>query len=135
MRKRNQSLTIAMALITITTIGHALGYSFAVPEHLFDPSWPDHARFHVLQALIGVIGIDLAILALTFGPFQRREQWAWWLVGILLIFAQGGYFLAAIFIPEGITPGLGVNLVYVLSIILWGIGLGMSYRAMRPAGE
>jgi len=130
MPTRSQPLTVAIILITITTIGHALGYSFAVPDHLFDPTWPAHARFHVLQALIGVIGIDLAILILTFGPFRRAEQWAWWLVGILLVFAQVGYFLAALMIPEGITPGLGINLVYVLSIVLWAIGLGISYRVM-----
>lgn len=131
MISQKKMLQIAATLIIVTTIGHLLGFVFAVPEHLLDPTWPDHARFHALQALLGVIGIDLAIIVITLGPFlQHAQKGSLWLLAVMLLFAQGNYFIAAIFLPEGITPGILVNIVFALSIFLWVVGLIVGYRAI-----
>lgn len=122
---------IGVWMVVLASVGHMIGYCFAVPEHIVDGTWPAHARFHVVQALIWLIGFDLISVALALGPFARGERWARWALVIALIMAHGGYFIALLAIPEGHPPeGLRAHLPLAALLVLHAIGLVLGWRAL-----
>ncbi len=113
-------LRTASWLIGLPHIVSAVAFVFAVPEHVADPSWPPHARNHVLQALFWVVGFHAASLIVLFGPFRRGEGWAWGFLALAGAFLFGGYF-AAILITRGGAPGPGDDVFFgVLSLVYIG---------------
>jgi hypothetical protein len=116
-------------LLVIANFGHIVGYAMAVPEHIADAAWPPHARFHVLQALLWIVGFDLVSIALALRPFARGELWARWALVVSLVLAHGGYFVALAAIPAGSPPeGLNAHLPLLALLIGHLVGLGLGWR-------
>jgi hypothetical protein len=95
------NLKNAARIITLASVGQVLGYAYALPEHLGEPSWSAHAQFHHVLAWIWVVGLNIAILALAWGPLQKRDRGAFSILVILFLFAQGGHFIASLIVPAG----------------------------------
>jgi hypothetical protein len=118
--------------LTLAALGQLIGYWFAVPEHIVDKAWPEHARFHMVQAFFWITGLDLALLLLIWIPLQQHERWSLWALLALFIFAQGSYFFAIFGLPKGrpISRGNWYEWMYGLDALLYAIGLVLAARAI-----
>lgn len=123
----------AAALIVLSTVIHLVAYLLpqAMPEHLVDAGWPEHARFHMWQATFWLVSLDLLILFVAWVPFRLGQRWAFWALVVALLGAQAGYFAASALVPEGRpdTPGADAGLLLVMLIYLAGLVLG--WRGLR----
>lgn len=128
----------AAALMSAACVIQVLGYLYALPGHLGDPTWSQHAQFHMVEAFIWITGFDVAIVALAWGPLQRKERWSFWLLTALFVSAQGGHFLASAAVPQGRPAYRWYDWALLGVLLLYAIGLGASasviYRA-RPAAQ
>ena len=120
----------AARIMTLACLSQILGYAYALPGHLGEATWSDHAQFHHVLAWIWLVGLDIAILALAWGPLQKRDRLSFWLLLVLFISALGGHFMASLVVPAGrpsepwYDPALGaVALIFTL-------GLGMAWKAL-----
>lgn len=121
-------------IITLASIGQILGYLYALPGHIGDPTWSPHAQFHLELSWIWLIGLDIAMLILAWGPLQRRERWAWWTLGVLGICAQGGHFMASLAEPAGRPAEPWYDWALGAVALIFALGLGVGWRALaRPA--
>ena len=95
------SLRNAARLITFACVAQVLGYFYALPGHIGEATWSDHAQFHHVLAWIWLVGLDTAIVVLAWGPLQKRDKTSFWLLLVLFICAQGGHFMASLVVPAG----------------------------------
>jgi len=120
------NLKNAARLLTFASIVQVLGYLYALPGHIGDPTWSDHAQFHLFLSWLWIVGLDIAIIAFAWGPLQRRERGSFWILLVLFISAQGGHFIASLVEPAGRPTGdwwfdyaLGaVALIYAVGLII-----------------
>jgi hypothetical protein len=120
---------VGVWMIILASLGHMLSYGFAVPEHIVDATWSAHARFHVLQALIWLIGLDLISIALALRPFARGERWARWALVVTLLLSHGGYFIALVAIPEGHpAAGMRAHIPVTVLFVTHALGLVLGWR-------
>lgn len=125
------NLKNAAILITLACIGQILGYFYALPGHIGDPTWSHHAQFHLFLSWLWILGLDIAILALAWGPLQKRERSSFWLLLVLFLFAHGGHFIASLVEPAGRPMDYwwydyalgGVALIYA-------VGLAIAWKAL-----
>lgn len=125
------NLKSAARLITFASVVQVLGYLYALPGHVGDPTWSDHAQFHLFLSWLWIVGLDVAIVAFAWGPLQKRERSSFWLLLFLFLFAQGGHFIASLVEPAGRPTGEwwfdyalgGVALIYA-------VGLGIAWKAL-----
>jgi hypothetical protein len=124
------TLKNAARLITLACIGQVLGYAYALPGHIGEPTWSDHAQFHHVLAWIWLVGLDIAIVALAWGPLQKGDKTSLRLLLVLFISAQGGHFMASLVVPAGrpsepwYDPALG------LVALIFAIGLGIAWKVL-----
>jgi hypothetical protein len=118
----------AARLITLASIGQILGYAYALPQHLDEPSWSDHAQFHHVLAWIWLVGLNIAILSLVWGPLQKREMRTFWLLLVLFISAQGGHFIASLVVPAGRPSEWWYDYALGAVTLIFAIGLGLAWR-------
>lgn len=95
------NLKNAARLITVACVGQVLGYLYALPGHIGDPTWSDHAQFHLFLSWLWIVGLDTAMIAFAWGPLQKRERSSFWILLSLSLFAQGGHFIASLVEPAG----------------------------------
>ena len=120
----------AARLMTLACIGQILGYAYALPGHLDEPTWSDHAQFHHVLGWVWLVGLNIAIMTLAWGPLQKRERSSFWVLLALFISAQGGHFIASLVVPAGrpsepwYDPALGSV------ALIFAIGLGIAWKAL-----
>src|SRR5262249_14958331 len=86
-------------LIALATVGHAVTYLVAAPPHVMDASWPPHARFHVLQALLWALGFNVLVLVVVARAYGRGERWSWWALATAWLFLHVAYFACLPAVP------------------------------------
>lgn len=121
----------AAQLITLATVVHVLGFFIALPGHLSDPTWSAHAQFHHVLGWVWLTGFSVLILALTWGPLQRRDRWAFNLLVVAFVFAQGGFFVTSLLEPNGRPMELWQNLLLALVVVIFATGLFIAWRTLR----
>jgi len=121
---RSQLPTI---LVVASATGHLIGNVIPTLEHVRDPDWPEHARFHALQAIGLLTGMDLIAIALALGPLRRRDPWALWIELTCVLFAQGGYFASIAVLPKG-RPRGGFHALYARATAIFLVGLLLGQR-------
>ena len=120
----------AARLMMLACVCQILGYAYALPGHLDDPTWSDHAQFHHVLGWIWLVGLNIAIMTLAWGPLQKRERSSFWVLLALFISAQGGHFIASLVVPAGrpsepwYDPALGSV------ALIFAIGLGIAWKAL-----
>ena len=124
------NLKNAARIITLASVIQVLGYAYALPRHLGDPTWSDHAQFHHVLAWIWNIGLNIAIIALAWGPLQKRDWSTFRLLVILFIFAQGGHFIASAVVPAGRPSEFWYDYALGAMALLFAVGLGVGWRAL-----
>jgi len=120
----------AARLMTLACVGQILGYAYALPGHLDEATWSDHAQFHHVLAWIWLVGLDIAIIALAWGPLQKRERGSFWLLLVLFISAQGGHFMASLVVPAGRPSEPWYDSALGAVALIFAIGLGSAWKAL-----
>lgn len=112
-------LTTLCAFVAVS----AIIYDFT-PTHLYNPTWPPHARFHAYLSVARTVLIMATIVALVWGPVRAGQRFAWGLLAFLLLGWLAIWFLAPLAVPGMVdridlwfaavltpTSGLGLWLV------------------------
>lgn len=115
-------------LVTTSAAGHLIGNVIPAIEHVRDPEWPQHARFHLMQQICLVTGADLMAIAVALGALRRRERWAVWTELTYVLFAQGGYFASIATVPKGRPRGAVFHLLYACATVIFLAGLLQGQR-------
>ena len=123
------NLKNAARIITLACIGQILGYAYALPGHLDEPTWSAHAQFHHVLAWIWLVGLDIAIITLAWGPLQKRDRMSFWILLVLFISAQGGHFIASLVVPAGRPSEPWYDYALGTVALIFAIGLGMAWKA------
>ena len=118
----------AARLITLACIGQILGYTYALPGHIGEATWSDHAQFHLFLSWIWLVGLDSAIIAFAWGPLQKRERSSFWLLFFLFISAQGGHFIASLIVPAGRPSEWWYDYALGTVTLIFAIGLVLAWR-------
>jgi hypothetical protein len=117
----DRSLTIASwTFVVVAGIAAIQGLVDGLPRHGVDPTWPDHARFHVTWATFSKIGFCITTAAVALIPFRRAERWSWWT--LLTFVVLGMYSL----IPAAMWQGSGPQEIFA-------IPLALAYTALLAA--
>ena len=124
---------LSTILVTTSAAGHLIGNVIPSIEHVRDPDWPAHARFHVIQAVCLLTGMDLIAIAVALGPLRRRERWALWVELTYVLFAQGGYFASIAVVPKGRPRGAVFHLLYACATAIFLVGLFEGQRGQGSA--
>jgi hypothetical protein len=124
------NLKNAARIITLACIGQILGYAYALPGHLDEPTWSAHAQFHHVLAWIWLVGLDIAIIALAWGSLQKRERSSFWLLLVLFLSAQGGHFIASLVVPAGRPSEPWYDYALGTVALIFTIGLGIAWKAL-----
>ncbi len=126
-------MKLAVSLVVVSTAIHLLAYLLpqAMPEHLVDGNWPEHARFHMWQATFWLISLDLLILLIALLPFRQGQRWACWALFIGLFGSQLGYFLASSLVPAGRPDTAGADMGLLLVMLLYVAGLVLGWKQMK----
>ena len=126
----------AARLISLACIIQILGYAYALPGHIGDPTWSDHAQFHLVLSWIWLLGLNIAIIALVWGTLQKQDKGSFWLLLILFILAQGGHFIASLVVPAGRPSEWWYDYALGTMTLIFAIGLGIAWRALSdPESE
>lgn len=120
----------AARFITLASIGQILGYAYALPGHIGDPTWSEHAQFHLFLSWIWIVGLDIAIMTLAWGPLQKRERNSFWILLVLFISAQGGHFIASLVVPAGRPAEPWYDYALGTVALIFAIGLGIGWKAL-----
>ena len=123
----------AARLMTLACIGQILGYAYALPGHLDEPSWSAHAQFHHVLGWIWLVGLNIAIITHVWGPLQKRDRSSFWTLLILFISAQGGHFIASLVVPAGRPPEPWYDYALGTVALIFAIGLGIARRVLSNA--
>jgi len=124
------TLRNAARLITVACIVQILGYAYALPGHLDEPSWSDHAQFHHVLGWIWLVGLNIAIITLIWGPLQKREKSSFWILFILFISAQGGHFIASFVVPAGRPSEWWYDYALGTMTLIFAVGLVIAWKAL-----
>ena len=127
------NLKNAARIITLACVAQVLGYAYALPGHLSDSTWSDHAQFHHVLGWIWVVGLNIAILAFAWGPLQKRDQNTFWILAILFLLAQGGHFIASVVVPAGRPSEFWYDYALGTMVLIFAIGLGIARKALSTS--
>ena len=101
-----------------------------------------HARFHTLQALIWIVGLNATLLVVILGPLRQRKTWALPTIATGGVTAQGAYFATIALLPAGRPPELSAHLIMAVLTIAFVIGFFLVWSVLRstrhttsPAGH
>ena len=124
------NLKNAARLITFASVVQVLGYFYALPGHIGESTWSDHAQFHLFLSWLWIVGLDIAIIALAWGPLQKRERNSFWILLVLFISAQGGHFIASLVVPAGRPSEFWYDYALGSVALIFAIGLGVGWKAL-----
>jgi hypothetical protein len=129
------NLKNAARLITLACVVQVLGYAYALPGHIGDPTWSDHAQFHLFLSWIWIIGLNIAIIAFAWGPLQKRDRSTFWILVVLFLSAQGGHFIASVVVPAGRPSEFWYDYALGAMVLIFATGLGTGWRALSKSGS
>lgn len=121
--QKNTRFELGIYLLILVCVAHIIAYVAAQTEHVFDPSWPAHARFHTLQALFWIIGLNATLLALILAPLRSGRHWPVPALLIGGITTHGAYFASIALLPAGRPPELATHVF--LGVLMAGYFFGL----------
>jgi len=110
-------LRVKVGLVAITVLCLFAAVSGVVVDftasHVYNPTWPPHAKFHGYLSIARTVLIMAVALALLWGPVRHGDQFAW---GVLVVLLLG--WLAIWFIAPIVVPGTGDRATYLFAGVL-----------------
>jgi len=129
---------VSLTIFTVLPILAGTIETRASIGHLFGDGWPDHANFHMLMGLGGLLAAYGLVLALAWGPLRRGERWSWYAVAYTVLMVHGGQLISDVVTNGGLRnqdpiAASGPVIVGALLVIisLYVIGLSLSWRHTR----
>ena len=113
-----------MALSSVVLIAVVLA---RYPAHLSDPSWPAHAKAHLVSQIAALTGLACVSLLLLFIPFRAGGKWCGY--GLLLsgLFTYGGYWIA-VGVAEPAIPWRSAYSAFAGLSAVYFMGLALGWR-------
>ncbi len=103
---------------------------FPTLEHLADPSWTGHQRFHAFREIFMASFFGIAGLVLCQGPFRRGEPRSLAVVGLLGLGVVGGFWVGLPITGAG-KSGLEPYLNHGLQALTLLVGCAIAHSASR----
>ena len=122
-------------IITIAAVIQMLGYAYALPGHLGDPTWSAHAQFHLVLSWIWVVGLNIGILALAWGPLQKRDRTSFWALLLMFLSAQSGHYIASLVVPAGRPAEWWYDYALGANVLIFAIGLAVAWKELSNSSE
>ena len=129
------NLKNAARIITVAAISQILGYAYALPGHIGEATWSDHAQFHLVLSWIWLLGINIAIIFIAWGTLQQRDQTSFWVLFVLFLSAQGGHFISSIIVPAGRPGEWWYNYALGTMALIFAVGLGVAWKALSNSSS
>lgn len=109
------SQRVGLALITVLSVFVAVsGVVFDFTDtHIYNPTWPAHARFHAYLSIARTVLIMLAVVVLAWGPVRAGARFGWVVLALLLL----GWIAIWLVAPLAV-PGTGDRAGYVFALAL-----------------
>ena len=76
------------------------------------------------------MGLNTAIIALAWGPLQKREKSSFWILLILFLSAQGGHYIASFIVPAGRPSEWWYDYALGSVALIFAVGLGMAWKSL-----
>lgn len=105
-----------------------------IPKHGFDPSWPEHARFHATWASAKFLALGLVVALIAQNAFRRGERWAWWAMATYLVIGVGGMIPAMLWHRDG-PPLRPLIMTGVMALLMLIALIGTARRASPRQSE
>jgi hypothetical protein len=122
-------------LITLAAITQILGYAYALPGHMGDPTWSAHAQFHLVLSWIWIVGLNIGIIALAWGPLQKHDRNSFWVLLLMFLSAQGGHFITSLVVPAGRPSEWWYDYALGANVLIFAIGLGIAWKTLANSSE
>ena len=131
--------SLGRILMTLAILGHTVvppAVDLLTDTHVFNPTWPPHARFHTVWLIGATSSVGVLALGLLWGRFgEGRLQLN--LAGALSAIVYGSFYLSAMTLgayggtladQAGVVPGpFGIDAnLFVFTI--WSIVLAVGWR-------
>lgn len=104
-------------LVLITALSAFVAISGVVFDftdtHIYNPTWPAHARFHAYLSIARTVLIMLAVIVLAWGPVRAGARFGW---GILTLLLLG--WIAIWLVAPLVVPGTGDRAGYAFAAVL-----------------
>lgn len=131
MQGNRESVRLAYKLIITASVLHLAGYVFAAPPHAMDEAWPNHARFHIIQSIMWVAGLDLTAIILAYSYDLSEQKWIRRALWVIFVTSFLGYYIAILIFPAGRPPELAAHLLLAVPTVLYLVGMGKTYFDLR----
>jgi hypothetical protein len=96
--------------------------------HVYNPTWPPHARFHGYLSIARTVLIMASVIVLAWGPVRGGDRFAWGVLALLLLGWVAIWFLGPL-----VVPGTGDPAAYLFAAVLLPLSLiGLWFAQPRP---
>jgi hypothetical protein len=121
---------VGIAILTCLPLVAAAGETRACIGHLHEQQWPQHATFHVMMGLAGLLGAYGLILTMIWIPLRHGERWAWFAIAGAALVVHGGTIVSDLVTDGGLRKHVGIvangatlfRVVFVI-LVLYAVGL------------
>ena len=127
------SFKTAARFITFAAIVQILGYAYALPGHIGDPTWSDHAQFHLFLSWLWIVGLNIGILFITWTSLQQGDRNSLWALTAMYISAQGGHYIASLVYPAGRPDEWWYDYALGVGALIFALGLWMAWKQTAKA--
>lgn len=123
-------LVASWLCIPMAVYGMVAPFALLLPSHVFDKTWPPHARFHVVWASGKLFSLGTGQLLMALFGLPTGKPWAWYAMLSNLLFGALSVIPASRMFHGPIAPfgshdrSTKLALVAVLSTVL-GLALAM----------
>jgi len=106
-----------VGLVLLTMLSGFVAISGVVVDftatHIYNPTWPPHARFHGYLSIARTVLIMAAVIVLIWGPVRAKHRFGWGVLGLLLL-----GWIAIWFIAPLVVPGTEERVTYIFAAAL-----------------
>ena len=133
---------IGMWIFTVSALAFGGLEIYGVTKHASDPIWPRHAIFHAVTGLFDVLVLCTFVFVLSWRFLKDGRRWSWWALALIGLAMFGGLPVGNLLSHGGLSGGgesLGHPQLFTglawLSVILWVLGLGLTWSHLRLANS
>lgn len=111
-----------IGLVLLTGLSAFVAISGVVVDftatHVYNPTWPPHARFHGYLSIARTVLIMATVIVLAWGPVRAGDRFGWGALALLLLGWIAIWFLAPL-----VVPGTGDPAAYIFAAVLLPLSL------------
>jgi len=115
--------TWVIGLATLLGLFGAYQGVMVTTEHLQEPAFPDHARFHASVGGLYILALSILALVLAWGPYRREAPGAGLSLLATLAATPLGVLVAVSLVPAGAPPAWAIYLAVLSLAVVGAIGV------------